>query len=321
MPLQLAGVIEIPSAVDSAFDHGAFEPATGRVFVAHTARNALEVIDSQTRRHVASREGFSEAAGVVADAGQVLVTNRGSAELVWLDATTLKENARFETAPRPNGVAIVARSRLAVAACVGDDGCGPELQVIDLAAHRRWAIPLPGRPRWCVPDAAGERIFLAIRDPSMVLVARLPDPAMCSIGRSRHQVRTGSTSITELGASTPPVTAARSSRLALRQASSAPSGRLPAPRMRPSPIRRAVSCMSRSRNRAKSRPSIRGQAPTPASHGRPARPPPPWCRRTISMFFLPITGASSTSLKCPGRRIREFIGRSKIRARIDHEPE
>jgi DNA-binding beta-propeller fold protein YncE len=175
MPLQLAGVIEIPSAVDSAFDHGAFEPATGRVFVAHTARNALEVIDSQTRRHVASREGFSEAAGVVADAGQVLVTNRGSAELVWLDATTLKENARFETAPRPNGVAIVARSRLAVAACVGDDGCGPELQVIDLAAHRRWAIPLPGRPRWCVPDAAGERIFLAIRDPSMVLVARLPD--------------------------------------------------------------------------------------------------------------------------------------------------
>jgi DNA-binding beta-propeller fold protein YncE len=141
MPLQLAGVIEIPGAVDSAFDHGAFEPTTGRVFVAHTARNCLEVIDSRTRRHVASLEGFSEAAGVVADAGQVLVTNRGSAELVWLDATTLKKNARFKTAPRPNGVAIVARSRLAVAACIGDDARGPELQVIDLAAHRRWAIP------------------------------------------------------------------------------------------------------------------------------------------------------------------------------------
>jgi DNA-binding beta-propeller fold protein YncE len=175
MPLQFAGVIEIPGAADSAFDHGAFEPATGRVFVAHTARNGLEVIDSQTRRHVASLKGFSEAAGVVADAGQVLVTNRGSAELVWLDATTLKENARFETAPLPNGVAILARSRLAVAACIGDDARGPELQVIDLAAHRRWAIPLPGRPRWCVPDAEGERIFLAIQDPSMVLVARLPD--------------------------------------------------------------------------------------------------------------------------------------------------
>jgi hypothetical protein len=34
---------------------------------------------------------------------------------------------------------------------------------------------LPGRPRWCVTDAAAERIFLCIREPSMVLVARLPD--------------------------------------------------------------------------------------------------------------------------------------------------
>jgi len=175
MPLERAGVIEIPGAADSAFDHGAFEPKTGRVFVAHTARNGVEVIDSQTARHVVTLDGFPEAAGVVADAGHVLVTNRGSAELVWLDAATLKENARFKTAWRPNGVAIVARSGLAVAACIGDDERGPELQVIDLAARQRWAIPLPGRPRWCVPDATGERVFLAIRDPSMVVVARLPD--------------------------------------------------------------------------------------------------------------------------------------------------
>jgi len=133
------------------------------------------VIDPQTGRHVASLDGFPEAAGVVADSGQVLVTNRGSAELVWLDAATLKEKKAVNTARRPNGVAIVARSNLAVAACIGDEGHGPELQVIDLASNRRWAISLPGRPRWCVPDAAGERIFLAIRDPSMILVARLPD--------------------------------------------------------------------------------------------------------------------------------------------------
>jgi hypothetical protein len=181
MPLQLVGVIEIPGATGSAFDHGAFEPQTARVFVAHTALNGIEVIDPQTRRHVASLDGFPEAAGVVADAGQVLVTNRGSAELVWLDAATLKEKARFRTAPRPNGVAIVAQSHLAVAACIGDQQHGPELQVIDLANGQRWAIPLPGRPRWCVPDASGERIFLAIRDPSMVLVARLPD-----LGDVRH---------------------------------------------------------------------------------------------------------------------------------------
>jgi hypothetical protein len=36
------------------------------------------------------------------------------------------------------------------------------------------SIDLPGRPRWCVTDAAAERVFLCIREPSMVLVARLP---------------------------------------------------------------------------------------------------------------------------------------------------
>jgi hypothetical protein len=44
-----------------------------------------------------------------------------------------------------------------------------------LEGDRRWAIDLPGRPRWCVVDAKEERVFLAIRDPSMVLVARLPE--------------------------------------------------------------------------------------------------------------------------------------------------
>jgi hypothetical protein len=44
MSLQFARVIEIPGSQGSAFDHGAFEPQTGRVFVAHTARNCVEVI-------------------------------------------------------------------------------------------------------------------------------------------------------------------------------------------------------------------------------------------------------------------------------------
>jgi DNA-binding beta-propeller fold protein YncE len=175
MSLRLEGVIEIPDAAGSAFDHGAFDPTTGRVFVAHTARHLVEVIDHPTRRHLASLPGFPEAAGVVADAGHVLVTNRGAAELAWLDAATLDCVARFATAPRPNGVAIIAARQLAVAACVGDEEHGPELQVIDLAARKRWAIRLPGRPRWCVADAEGEHIFLAVRDPSMILVAGLPD--------------------------------------------------------------------------------------------------------------------------------------------------
>jgi len=116
MSLKSKGVIEIPDA-GSEFDHGAFDPLSRRVFVAHTAKDRLEVIDFDASRHLAALPGFPEAAGVVAEDGQVLITNRGAAELAWVDAQTLDAKAVFKTAPRPNGVAIVASRGLAVAAC------------------------------------------------------------------------------------------------------------------------------------------------------------------------------------------------------------
>ena len=175
MPLRKIGLIEFPDADESAFDHGAFEPETRRVFVAHTGRDRVEVIDHDRGRHLATLDGFPEAAGVVAEHGHVLVTNRRRAELAWLDARSLKKRGVFETGVRPNGVAIAARSRLAVTACIGDAQHKPTLQAIDLAGGRRSEIQLPGQPRWCVTDRHGERIYLAIRAPSMLLVARLPD--------------------------------------------------------------------------------------------------------------------------------------------------
>lgn len=173
--LVAAGSIEIPDSLGSSFDHGAFEPGTRRVFVAHTARDSLEVVDVDGSRHLATLRGFAEAAGVVAAKGIVLVTNRGSAEVAWVDADSLQTRNVLKCGARPNGVAIVPSSRLAVVACIGDDSHGPELQVLGLEGERRWSIDLPGRPRWCVVDAKQERVFLAIREPSMVLVAGLPE--------------------------------------------------------------------------------------------------------------------------------------------------
>jgi DNA-binding beta-propeller fold protein YncE len=175
MALTPRGTIEIPNSRDSSFDHGAFDPKTRRVFVAHTGRDCLEVIDHDASRHVATLKGFPEAAGVVAHAGNVLVTNRGAASLTWLDAATLRTRSVFPTAPRPNGVAITSSANLAIAACIGDDTNEPELQVFALDRDNRWKLKLPGRPRWCVVDAENKRVFLAIREPTMVLTARLPD--------------------------------------------------------------------------------------------------------------------------------------------------
>jgi DNA-binding beta-propeller fold protein YncE len=114
-------------------------------------------------------------AGVVAGEGRILVTNRASASLAWVDARTLETRTVLNTGPRPNGVAIVPSLQVAVVACIGDGTHAPQLQILGLEGDRKWSVDLPGRPRWCVVDAKQERVLLAIRDPSMVLVATLPE--------------------------------------------------------------------------------------------------------------------------------------------------
>ena len=175
MPLVARETIEIPNSLDTSFDHGAFEPDTRRVFIAHTARDCLEVVDADTNRHLATLQGFPGAAGVVASKGRVLVTNRGGASLALVDARTLKTLRVLNTGPRPNGAAFVPSLQVGVVACIGDDTHAPQLQVFGLEDDRKWSVDLPGRPRWCVVDAKEERLFLAIRHPSMVFVANLPD--------------------------------------------------------------------------------------------------------------------------------------------------
>jgi hypothetical protein len=133
------------------------------------------VIDHDAGKHLATLPGFPGVAGAVADDGQTLVTNRGSASIALLDANTLETRAKYKTGGRPNGAVIVTQSGLAIAACIGDDGETPTLQLFGLNDREHVSIDLPGRPRWCVTDAAAERLFLCIREPSMVLVARLPD--------------------------------------------------------------------------------------------------------------------------------------------------
>lgn len=174
-PLRQVGVIKIPNAENSEFDHAAFDPKTRRVFIAHTARNCIEVIDHDAQQHIATLPDFPGVAGAVADEGEILTTNRGGATITWLDAETYKVNAVFPSGPRPNGAAIVKRMGVGVAACIGDGHQSPTLQIINLKNSTQREINLPGRPRWCVTDATAERLFLCIREPSMILVARLPD--------------------------------------------------------------------------------------------------------------------------------------------------
>jgi streptogramin lyase len=175
MPLKSLGVIKIPNAENSEFDHAAFDPKTRRVFIAHTTRDCIEVIDHDAQKHIATLPGFTGVAGAVADDGEILTTNRGAASVTWLDGNTYATRVVFKSGPKPNGAAIVKRKSIGIAACIGDDREGPTLHLYDLRDRSHRSIGLPGRPRWCVTDADAEQVYLCIREPSMVLVARLPD--------------------------------------------------------------------------------------------------------------------------------------------------
>jgi hypothetical protein len=53
MSLTAIRVIEIPASAN-LFDHGAFEPKSRRVFMAHTGRDRVEVIEHDASRHLAT---------------------------------------------------------------------------------------------------------------------------------------------------------------------------------------------------------------------------------------------------------------------------
>src|SRR5690348_8407829 len=107
MALKQAGTIAIPNALGSEFDHAAFDPKTRRVFIAHTARDCIDIVDHDARKHITTLSGFPGVAGAVADDGEILLTNRGAASIAWLDAASYETKAVFTTGPRPNGAAII----------------------------------------------------------------------------------------------------------------------------------------------------------------------------------------------------------------------
>src|SRR5437867_13162622 len=78
VPLQHLGVIDLPPHVkDGGFDHAAVHDPTGRIYVAHTANDAVDVIDIETQKLVSSIGGLPAVAGaLVVEPDLVFTSNR-----------------------------------------------------------------------------------------------------------------------------------------------------------------------------------------------------------------------------------------------------
>jgi DNA-binding beta-propeller fold protein YncE len=180
--LRHAGDVELPpSAGPGGFDHAAIHRATGRLFVAHTANDAVDVVDVAAGRYVGSVGGLPAVAGALAHdgVGLVFTSNRGENTVDLVDPAALRSVAKLPVGVRPNGLALDAgRGRLLVAH-VGDPAIAGShtVAVIDVATRRCLAdLAVPGRTRWAVHDPVTATFFVNVMDPPVIVAVASADP-------------------------------------------------------------------------------------------------------------------------------------------------
>jgi DNA-binding beta-propeller fold protein YncE len=182
MPLQHVGFVDLPChAGDGGFDHAAVHTASGRVYVAHTANDAVDVIDLSARKHVGSIGGLKAVAGaLVTEAPDLLFTSNRGDDTVGVftpaDGTAVD---KIGVGRRPNGLAYDPRRGRLLVAHVGDATipASRTVSIVDVARRQRIAdVPVAGRTRWTVYDPIADAFHVNIADPPQIIVVGAGEP-------------------------------------------------------------------------------------------------------------------------------------------------
>lgn len=186
MPLTPTGHVALPEhRGGGGFDHAAVHAASGRVYVAHTANDAVDVFDD--RRYLFSVPNLKAVTGALVsdEADLVFSSNRGENTVAIFGPGPDPEVAKVKVGLGPNGLAYDPRRRLLLAANVGDPAIphSRTLTVVDVGDRGvRAEIAVPGRTRWTVFDPESERFYVNIADPAMIAVVEAckPDALACT---------------------------------------------------------------------------------------------------------------------------------------------
>ena len=123
MALRHLGFIELPPHQGSGgFDHAAVHEPTGHVYVAHTANDAVDVMDVERRTYLGSITGLPAVAGALMapSSDAVFTSNRGENTIGIFPLGERPVVEKLTVGVRPNGLAYdPGRGRLLVAH-VGD---------------------------------------------------------------------------------------------------------------------------------------------------------------------------------------------------------
>lgn len=151
MTLQRTAFVAVPPGATPGFDHADVHRPSGRLYVAHTGADRVDVIDTATNRYLRAIPDLPGVAGVLVDEAHDLLatTDRGAARISLFRCSDEAPIGRVAVGQRPNGIAYDPGRRRLFVFNIGDPpGANPSVSVVELEGLRVAAtLPLPGRPR------------------------------------------------------------------------------------------------------------------------------------------------------------------------------
>ncbi len=176
MMLEHCGDISLPAhAGRGGFDHAAVHRASGRLYVAHTANDALDVIDCRTGKYVHSVTDLPGVAGALVCEEQDLLftSNRREHTVSIFSAPEARLLGTARVGLGPNGLAYDPRRGHLLAANVGDDAVpgSHTVSLVDVKTRTMaGALPVSGRTRWALFDAETDAFYVNIASPPEIAV-------------------------------------------------------------------------------------------------------------------------------------------------------
>jgi len=184
MTLHLTGHIALPEHKGSGgFDHAAVHAASGHVYVAHTANDAMDVFDA--RQYLFSIPDLKAVAGALVsdEGGLIFSSNRGENTVGIFRPGPDPAVAKVKVGLGPNGLAYDAARRLLLAANIGDPAIAGSrtLSMVDVdGLALRAEIAVPGRTRWTVYDPERQLFYVNIADPALIVMVDAREPETLS---------------------------------------------------------------------------------------------------------------------------------------------
>jgi DNA-binding beta-propeller fold protein YncE len=180
--LKHVGYVVLPEhSASGGFDHAAVHAASGQVYVAHTANDAVDVFDPALQRLLYSVPHLPGVAGVlVSDEAQLIITsNRAENTIGLFPPGPAPQVAKVAVGVRPNGLAFDHIRGQILVANVGDPATLDSHTLTMVAVDERAAqaeIRVAGRTRWAVFDSDAQVFYVNIADPPEIVVIDARQP-------------------------------------------------------------------------------------------------------------------------------------------------